>query len=266
MAETSGTGPYERAQGLFSDAGQAAERLSYGAVQGSLTFPFVTRGGRALSVTLAEQPVFDLGRSVQAGRRLRRILRHSGGQSALGALSSRSLATADLKRIDLQTMVQGLELMKPVAGEAIVLPAFWRTAATSPGRFALRYTAEQLDGRRGALMIEVLGGPDTAPTQDLADSITHFETRALGVILHIAPDIALARRLVEVGADCLAIDFAGVDHDGPASWAAAEALIAAARASAPRLLLLNLRPEWARAAAAAGATHAVFAPMAARTV
>ena len=41
-------------------SGQTGERRAYGEVYESVTFPFVTRGGREMVVTLSAQPVFDL--------------------------------------------------------------------------------------------------------------------------------------------------------------------------------------------------------------
>ena len=269
MAYPPGAGPREPAKVSFDESRSARcvpDRRAYGSACESLTFPFVTRARRELSITLAAQPVYELDRFAPVGRRLRRIVRHRGGESALVAMGHRTLEPADLKRIDLQTMAHGLDLLHPTLDETVVLPAFWRTVATTQGRFALAYAGLQFDGRRGTLLVEVMGGTELVAPEALAETIAHFETQKLGVILHMAPDIDLARRLVDARAGCLAIDFAGVDHDSSRSWAAAEALITAARESAPRLLLLNLRPEWARAAVAVGATHAVFAQMTARTV
>lgn len=69
-----------------------------------------------------------------------------------------------------------------------------------------------------------------------------------------------------MGARCLAIDFAGVAHEGPREWLDAAALIGVAREACPQILLLNLRPDRGLAAQAAGATHAVFAGMETVTV
>ena len=269
MAYSSGAGPREPAKVAFDESQSARgnpDRRAYNPACESLTFPFVTRARRELSITLAVQSVYDLDRFEPVGRRLRRIVRHRGGEAALVAMGNRTLEPVDLKRIDLQTMAHGIDLLHPTLDETVVLPAFWRTVATTQGRFALAYAGLQFDGRRGTLLVEVMGGPETAPPEALAETIAHFENQKLGVVLHMAPDIDLARRLAEARAGCLAIDFAGVDHDSSRSWAAAETLITTAREAAPRLLLLNLRPEWARAAAAVGATHAVFAQMTARTV
>ncbi|MGV9006401.1 MAG: hypothetical protein ACOH1H_06655 [Brevundimonas sp.] len=269
MAYSPGGGPTEPAKVSFDESRSARlppDRRIYTAACESLTFPFVTRARRELSVTLVAQPVYDLDRFLPVGRRLRRIVRHRGGEAALVAMGHRTLEPVDLKRIDLQTLGHGLELLHPTGDETLVLPAFWRTVAATQGRFALLYAGLPFDGRRGTLLIEVMGGPETAPPEALAEAIAHFETQRLGVILHMAPDIELARRLAAAQAGCLAIDFAGVDHDSSRAWSAAEVLIATARESAPRLLLLNLRPEWARAAAACGATHAVFAQMTTVTV
>lgn len=269
MAYSPGAGPREPAKVSFDESQSTRgvpDRRAYGSACESLTFPFVTQARRELSVTLAAQPVYDLEKFAPVGRRLRRIVRHRGGEAALVAMGNRTLEATDLKRIDLQTMGHGLDLLHPMIDETVVLPAFWRTVATSQGRFALAYAGQQFDGRRGTLLIEVMGGPETAAPEALAETIVHFETQKLGVVLHMAPDIDLAGRLAGARAGCLAIDFAGVDHDSSRSWAAAESLITTARESAPRLLLLNLRPEWGRAAAAVGATHAVFAHMTARSV
>ncbi|KQY70096.1 hypothetical protein ASD25_13590 [Brevundimonas sp. Root1423] len=225
----------------------------------------MTRAGRELTVTLAAQPVFDLDRSTPVSRRIRRSVRHRGGESALAALGRRTLEPVDLKRIDLQTLNHGLDLLHLGPQDTGVLPAFWRTVASSRGRFAL--LCSELHGSvPGNLLVEVMGGLEQAPPEMIDESIGHFETAALGVVLHVAPDPGLVRRLAGVRARCLAIDFAGVAHDGPREWQSAQDLIAAARQTCNQVLLLNLRPDRGLAAQAAGATHAVFAGMEAITV
>jgi hypothetical protein len=237
------------------------ERRPYAAPYRSLSFPLVTRGGRDLTVTLAAQPVFDLNRSEPISRRVRRAVRHSGGESALTGLGRRTLETADLQRIDLQTLNHGLDLLQLGSHDSGVLPAFWRTVASSRGRFALLCTELQQSTAPGTLLVEVMGGLEQVAPEAIDEAIAHFETKALGVILHIAPDASAARRLSGVRAQCLAIDFAGVEHEGAHDWRDASALIAAAREACPQLMLLNLRPDRGLAARAAGATHAVFAGM-----
>lgn len=252
---TAGEGSYSR----------LGERRAYAAPYESLTFGLVTRAGRELTVTLAAQPVFDLDRSTPVSRRIRRSVRHRGGESALAALGRRTLEPVDLKRIDLQTLNHGLDLLHLGPQDTGVLPAFWRTVASSRGRFAL--LCSELHGSvPGNLLVEVMGGLEQAPPEMIDESIGHFETAALGVVLHVAPDPGLVRRLAGVRARCLAIDFAGVAHDGPREWQSAQDLIAAARQTCNQVLLLNLRPDRGLAAQAAGATHAVFAGMEAITV
>ena len=134
------------------------ERRAYAAPYESLTFSLVTRAGRELTVTLAAQPVFDLDRSTPVSRRIRRFVRHRGGESALAALGRRTLEPVDLKRIDLQTLNHGLDLLHLGADDAGVLPAFWRTVASSQGRFALLCTELQHGSAPGNLLIEVMGG------------------------------------------------------------------------------------------------------------
>ncbi|MBU3973802.1 MAG: hypothetical protein KKE42_08390 [Alphaproteobacteria bacterium] len=242
------------------------ERRAYAAPYESLTFTLVTRARRELTVTLAAQPVFDLSRSVPVCRRIRRTVRHRGGESALAALGRRTLEPMDLKRIDLQTLNHGLDLLHLGSDDSGVLPAFWRTVASSGGRFALLCAELQHGAAPGTLLVEVMGGLEQAPPETVGEAIAHFETAALGVILHIAPDAGAASRLAGVRAQCLAIDFAGVAHESPREWLGAAELIAAARAACPQVLLLNLRPDRGLAAQAAGATHAVFAGMDAITI
>jgi hypothetical protein len=242
------------------------ERRSYAAPYESLTFSLVTRARRELMVTLAAQPVFDLSRSAPVSRRIRRMVRHRGGESALAARGRRTLEPMDLKRIDLQTLNHGLDLLHLGVDDSGVLPAFWRTVASSGGRFALLCDELQHRAAPGSLLIEVIGGLEQAPPEAIAEALAHFQTAALGVILHIAPDVGAVRRLAGVGARCLALDFAGVAHEGPREWLDASALISAARATCPQILLLNLRPDRGLAAQAAGATHAVFAGMEAVTI
>jgi len=242
------------------------ERRAYAAPYESVTFSLVTRAGRELAVTLAAQPVFDLDRSIPVSRRIRRIVRHRGGESSLTALGRRTLEQTDLKRIDLQTLKHGLDLLHLGPDDVGVLPAFWRTVTSSRGRFALLCTELQHGSTPGDLLIEVMGGLEQAPPSLIDESISHFEAESLGVILHIAPDPGLVRRLAGVRTRCLAIDFAGVAHDGPLEWKAAHDLIAAARQTCDQVMLLNLRPDRGLAAQAAGATHAVFSGMEAITV
>ncbi|WP_332659419.1 hypothetical protein [Brevundimonas sp.] len=237
------------------------ERRAYAAPYESLTFSLVTRAGRELAITLAAQPVFDLDRSIPVSRRIRRIVRHRGGEPALAALGRRTLEPTDLKRIDLQTLNHGLDLLHLGPDDVGVLPAFWRTVTSSRGRFALLCSDMQHGSPRGNLLVEVMGGLEQAPLDAIKESVSHFEAKSMGVILHIAPDAELVRRLMGVPARCLAIDFAGVAHDGPLEWRAAHDLIAAARQTCDQVMLLNLRPDRGLAAQAAGATHAVFAGM-----
>lgn len=241
-------------------------RRAYAAPYESLTFSLVTRAGRELTVTLAAQPVFDLDRSTPVSRRIRRIVRHRGGEPALAALGRRTLEAVDLKRIDLQTLNHGLDLLRLGPDDVGVAPAFWRTVAASRGRFPLLCAELMPRSAPGSLLIEVMGGLEQAPLETIKDSISHFDTEALSVLLHVAPDPGLVRRLAGVGAHGLAIDFAGVAHDGPREWQAARDLIAAARQTSSQVMLLNLRPDRGLAAQAAGATHAVFAGMEAITV
>lgn len=237
------------------------ERRSYAAPYESLTFTLLTRARRELIVTLAAQPVFDLMRSRPVARRIRRSVRHRGGESALMGLGRRTLEPADLVRIDTQTLRNGLDLLRLGSSDSGVLPAFWRTVASSGGRFDLLCAEMQHESAPGTLLVEVVGGLEQAPLEAIQQAIQHFETGSLGAILHIAPDPAAALRLSQVRAQCLAIDFAGVEHESARDWQGAIQLIDAARRACPQVMLLNLRPDRGLAAQAAGATHAVFAGM-----
>jgi hypothetical protein len=232
-----------------------AERRSYAEPYDRTAFTLVTRSGREMLVSLAVQPVFDLARSTVVARRLRRSVRHHGAPD----LARRGLQPADLKRIDLQTLKSGLELLG-ASGSAVV-PAFWRTVAASPGHFALLCEELRSGAASGALLVEVVGNVDHAPEPALRATMPAFETDALAMALHITPDIGTARRMSALKPQCLAIDFAGVEQEGSRAWQGAAQLIGAARAASGQVLLLNLRPDRGLAAEAAGATHAVFADM-----
>lgn len=253
--------PDLRDDGLREAIARIGERRSYAAPYESLTFTLLTRARRELIVTLAAQPVFDLGRSAPVARRIRRSVRHRGGESALVGLGRRTLEPADLIRIDTQTLRNGLDLLRLGANDSGVLPAFWRTVASSGGRFDLLYAEMQHESSPGTLLVEVMGGLEQAPPEAIQEAIEHCETGSLGLILHIAPDPGAALRLSQVRAQCLAIDFAGVEHESARDWHAAAQLIGTARRACPQVMLLNLRPDRGLAAHAAGATHAVFAGM-----
>ncbi len=247
--------------GLHEAIARIGERRSYAAPYESLTFTLLTRARRELIVTLAAQPVFDLVLSTPVARRIRRSVRHRGGESALIGLGRRTLEPADLVRIDTQTLRNGLDLLRLGTNDSGVLPAFWRTVASSGGRFDLLCAEMQHESAPGTLLVEVMGGLEQAPPEAIQEAIQHFETGSLGAILHIAPDPAAALRLSQVRAQCLAIDFAGVEHESARDWQTAAQLIGAARRACPQVMLLNLRPDRGLAAQAAGATHAVFAGM-----
>lgn len=247
--------------GLHEGIARIGERRSYAAPYESLTFTLMTRARRELVVTLAAQPVFDLVRSTPVARRIRRSVRHRGGESALIGLGRRTLEPADLVRIDTQTLRNGLDLLRLGRDDSGVLPAFWRTVASSGGRFDLLCAEMQHESAPGTLLVEVMGGLEHAPPEAIQEAIQHFETGSLGLILHVAPDPGAAQRLAQVRAQCLAIDFAGVEHESARDWQAATVLIQVARHACPQVMLLNLRPDRGLAAQAAGATHAVFAGM-----
>jgi hypothetical protein len=241
-------------------------RRSHAAPYESVTFTMVTRARRELTVTLAAQPVFDLVRSVPVSRRIRRTIRHQGGERALTGLGRRTLEAVDLQRIDLQTLRQGLDMLRLGHNDSGVLPVFWRTVATSRGRFSLLCSEMQHERTPGTLLVEVMGGLENAPAEAIQSAIGHFETDAQGVILHVAPDISAVRRLAGVPARCLSIDFAGVNHEHARDWQGAAELIGICRQVCGQVMLLNLRPDRGLAAQAAGATHAVFAGMDALTI
>ena len=260
-APTGALGQDAADDGLNDAIARIGERRSYAAPYESLTFTLLTRARRELTVTLAAQPVFDLVRSTPVARRIRRSVRHRGGESALTGLGRRTLEAADLVRIDIQTLKNGLDLLRLGSNDSGVLPAFWRTVASSGGRFDLLCAEMQHESAPGTLLVEVMGGLEQAPPDAIHEAIQHFETGALGLILHIAPDPGAALRLSQVRAQCLAIDFAGVEHESARDWQGAAQLIGAARQACPQVMLLNLRPDRGLAAQAAGATHAVFAGM-----
>lgn len=242
-------------------AAPLAERRSYSEPYDKQTFAMITRARREMTVTLAAQPVFDLTKSAPVARRIRRSVRHRGGEGALQGFGGRMLETSDLQRIDLQSLRHSLDLLRLGARDSGVAPVFWRTVDSIGDRFALLSAELQRSFAPGALLIEVTGGLDHAPLDAVEDVVTRFAAEAVGVILHISPDAGSARRLAHVGAQCMAIDFAGVEHEGAREWQGAAQLISVARAACPQVMLLNLRPDRGLAAQAAGATHAVFAGM-----
>lgn len=241
------------------------ERRAYAAPYESLTFTMVTRAKRELVITLAAQPVFDLARSSPVSRRIRRTIRHRGGERALTGIGRRTLEPVDLQRIDLQTLRQGLNMLRLGSNDSGVLPVFWRTVASSRGRFAL-LCAEQHEGTPATLLVEVMGGLEQAPPDAIASAISHFDTNSQGALLHVSPDVGAVKRLAGVPVRCLSLDFAGVSHETAREWAAAVDLIGACRQVCGQVMLLNLRPDRGLSAHAAGATHAVFAGMDAVTV
>ena len=238
-------------------------RQAFGAPYESVTFSTVTRGRVELSITLSAQPVFDLSTSAPVSRRLRRSIRRCGEPHLF---ERKTLELEDLAAIDALTLQHGLELLRLGPNDGAVVPAFWRSLTEGRNGYALHCAGAQHSLRPDSLLVEVIGGPDHAPLEVIRDMVDHFAVASRGLILHIPPDVETALRLRGSRIGCLAIDFAGVAHDGARDWQAAIDLIAAARSACAQILLINLRPERAVGAQAAGATHAVFAVVPPRSV
>ena len=240
----------------------AAETRSFSSAPArSLTFPIVTAARRELSVTLTPQTVFDLSRRAVVGFRLARSLRRVGGDVMHDGLGRARLEPTDLKRIDSETLRHGRDLLELENGATGVVPAFWRTVATGPGRVALLYAGLRADVDAGRLLVEVVGLDDRPPLDGVMEASSHLEAQRRGVVLHVAPFAASVARLAPAAPRCICLDFAGVETQGPIAWEQAVHLVAAARAAAGNVLLVNLPPERGEAAAMAGATHAVFRDM-----
>lgn len=261
-----GTFPYDPVESagfvdttMASMSGSSQAPLHFDAQQAG--FEMVTRGRRGLSVSLIAQDIVALDSGQAVSRRVRRIIRHTGGEAGLNLFGRGTLEGGDLRRIDLQSLRIGLDLLRRTPGLTGVLPVFWRTLATSHGRFALLYAGTNDEAHPAGLSMEIMGGTETSRLDMVAEVIEQFQTGPIGMILHAAPDIGVVRQAALARASCLSLDFAGVDHLSPEGKAEARDLIAAARQVAPTVLLVNLRPDWAPAAHEAGATHAVFAPM-----
>ncbi|MDZ4113193.1 MAG: hypothetical protein U1E18_26870 [Brevundimonas sp.] len=239
------------------------KRRAFAAPYESVTFSTATRSRSELTVTLASQPVFDLASSTPISQRLRRTIRRCGERSIF---ERKTLETDDLKQIDVLTIEHGMRLLRLASGDCGIVPAFWRTLTAARGPYALLCAASQHSSEPGSLLIEVFGGIEHTPIDVIDEALARFQTETRGVLLHIAPDIDTARRLRGVQAHCLAIDFAGVAHEGARDWLGAAELVVAARQICSQLLLVNLRPDRALAAQAAGATHAVFSTLAPRAL
>lgn len=246
-----------------AESGSAPQRRAFGTPYESVTFSTATRSRCELTVTLASQPVFDLASSAPISQRLRRTIRRCGERSVF---ERKTLEIDDLRQIDVLTIEHGMRLLRLGPGDSGIVPAFWRTFAAGRGPYALLCAASQHSAEPGSLLIEVFGGIEHAPVDVIDDALSHFQTRTRGVVLHIAPDVDAARRLNGVRAHCIAIDFAGVAHEGVRDWLGAAELVTAARQICNQLLLVNLRPDRALAAQAAGATHAVFCTLEPRTL
>lgn len=250
-------------QGPAAGSGTTSARRAFGVPYESITFSTATRGRAELTITLAAQPVFELATSTPVSRRLRRSIRRCGERALF---KRRTLELEDLRRIDALTLQHGMELLRLGPGDCGIIPAFWRSLTENRESYALRCAEAQHSPNRDSLLLEVVGGPDQAPIDVIDDILGRFETGTRGLILHIVPDVGAALRLRGARISCVAIDFAGVAHEGARDWQSAVDLIAAARQTCSRVLLINLRPERALGAQAAGATHAVFASLEPRTV
>lgn len=227
----------------------------------SLTFPLATEGRKELTITLAARPVFDLQRRCDVGWRLGRTVRRAGGESALAGLHRVRLDAADLRKIDVETLRHGAGLLDVAGGAAGVAPAFWRTVASSSGRFALLYAGLEANLDAGLLLAEIMGVDMKTSPEDVRASVDHLGAQRRGVIVHAPPEAGMIARLVPAAPRCISLDFAGVETDSAAHWQAASTLIVQARAAAREVLLVNLPPARGEAAAQAGATHAVFRDM-----
>ena len=182
-----------------ADGDRPVEARSFSPVGAkSLTFPLVTDARRELTVTLAAKPVFDLVRRTHVGARVARTVRRAGGESALAGMHRVRLEVADLKRIEVETLRHGVGLLDLPGGATGVAPAFWRTVASSAGRFSLLYTGLAADVDAGLLLVEIMGVDMRATAEDVRTAIDHLGAQRRGVIVHAPPEPGMIARLAPV--------------------------------------------------------------------
>jgi hypothetical protein len=224
--------------------------------------PFFAADGRQLRVSAILEPVYELKGFKRIGFRLVRRVVVTETAEELSPFEIARLSTADLLRVDLATIVRGLDRLRPdPPGEqqlSLIVPSSFTSLSSTNGRAQL---VEQLKTAsqfvRFGVICEIADIEGVPPGALVAATalVRPFSLLVVGHLLDPAPrQIA---RLAGCGLQALSFERpARLDADEFLNWA--PSAIRAARQVSKSVLVYRVSPSDAARLAALGASHATL--------
>jgi len=247
-----------------------AEPPRYSLISQDRWTPFVAHDGRRLRASCQLEPVFQLKTYGRIGYRLTRRVLVLPGETPLSLAEQRQLTGADIERIDFATLARGMNRLEQEAGgerqPSLILPVSFGTLSSHRGRAMLVefFRAAQLSVQRG-LICEVCDIEGVPPSTLLA-ATSLMRPFCLFIVGRLAAaPLAPLVALKDAGLQGLSIECPGGLVSDEAFGAFAKAVTTAAKPVGKSVLFYGVAgPRQAAMASLYGATHASFAPTAAK--
>jgi len=234
-----------------------------------LPYETVTEQGAHVSVLLTCEPIWDLAKGEPVAtylRERRRVVAKPDAEDDAAV----ELSPADQVRHEGLKFRRGLALLEEHSPGYGVMRTPWSMLTQSRAAFTALNTGVRGRVDPAVRLIGEIGDiPAGAQPRAVKEAVRFLGERRRTVILRLPPDAEALDAVAGSGARGVCYSIAGPALEGHGegqAWARLAALLNATRRLAPLVLLDQAPPERADALLAAGATHAVFAPMRARLV
>jgi len=222
--------------------------------------PFVAADGRQVRVTATLEPVYELKGFTRIGFRMVRRVIVMGTQEELSAQQVAMLSTADILRVDLATIVRGIDRMSAdSAGEqqlSLIVPLSYTSLSSQKGRDEFVKQLKQAGSMvRLGVICEICDIDGVPPSALLAAAslLRPFAVLVVGRLLNTAP--AAIVRLEGSGLQAISFECpTGLGDAEFIGWATAA--ISAAKRVAKSVMVYRARsPKQAATLASLGASH-----------
>ena len=223
--------------------------------------PFVAADGRKLRVTATLEPVYELRGFTRIGFRMVRRVIVVNTQEELSQQQVAMLSTADLLRVDLATIVRGIDRLSADTSDeqqlSLIVPLSFTSLSSQKGRAEFVKQLKQVGAlvRLGVIceICDIDGVPSSALLA-ATSLVRPFTLLVVGRVLNTAP--AAIARLQGSGLQAVSFEcppgLAGAQFVG---WASA-AIVASRRVAKSTMIYRAATPMQAGMLASMGASHA----------
>jgi hypothetical protein len=230
------------------------------------SYPFTTLRRRALRVTLSVRPLYTLATGKPFACHIDEDICAADGHH-LAEIERQHLDTEDMARLDCDVYQRGMKLLTQSGAVVGVAPTSYRTLARTQGRLALLHACMQSPlSDRIKLFAELIDIRPETPLDRIAAVLDIISAERRGVLVRAPDDLKTTKAVSRLPVAGVCLDAGGTHGVSKDNWPDLEARIAAARDNVNTVVIQRLNPSWSVKALAAGATHAVFAPMPSRMI